>query len=178
MRTSGLITNVLSACYLTWTFVTGSLVHIRQKVKIALEIAAKSLVWKVYNFAAIYNFEIALHRNYFEFARNFINTAISWRFQSKKTKIIPSHPDMYRIMIFAPFAGKNKIHWDTMATNEKELTKDKKSIVRLCAHQNDIFSMLYKNCRIRRFKSPRQSQWNRTVNCTRNCPCEQALRHP
>ena len=45
MWTSGSTRNVLSACFLTWTFVTSLLVHIRQKVKIALEIAAKSLVW-------------------------------------------------------------------------------------------------------------------------------------
>ena len=41
MWMSGLITNVLSACFLTWTFVTGLLVHIRQNEKIGLEIAGK-----------------------------------------------------------------------------------------------------------------------------------------
>jgi hypothetical protein len=30
-------------------------------------------------------------------------------------------------MIFAPFADKNKIPLETMAINEKELTKDRKS---------------------------------------------------
>jgi small neutral amino acid transporter SnatA (MarC family) len=29
------------------------------------------------------------------------------------------------LMIFAPFAGKYKIHWWTMATNEKEITKER-----------------------------------------------------
>ena len=39
MWTNGLKTNVLSAYFLAWTFVTGLLVHIRQKEKIALEFA-------------------------------------------------------------------------------------------------------------------------------------------
>ena len=38
---SGLITNVLSAFFFTITFVTSLLVHIHQKEKVALEIAAK-----------------------------------------------------------------------------------------------------------------------------------------
>ena len=36
-----LITNVLSVCFLSWTFVTDLLIHIHQKEKIALEITLK-----------------------------------------------------------------------------------------------------------------------------------------
>jgi tRNA isopentenyl-2-thiomethyl-A-37 hydroxylase MiaE len=41
MRRSGVLTNVLKARLLTWSLVTGLLVHIHQKEKIALGIAAK-----------------------------------------------------------------------------------------------------------------------------------------
>jgi hypothetical protein len=41
MWTSRWVTNVLSTCALIWTFIAHLLVHIHQKKKIALEIAAK-----------------------------------------------------------------------------------------------------------------------------------------
>ena len=61
MWTSGFITNVLSACYLTLTFVTGLLDHIGQTEKIALEIAAKSLVWTGLNVTRHKNFTQTSH---------------------------------------------------------------------------------------------------------------------
>jgi hypothetical protein len=41
MRTSKWVVNVLSTCSFIWEFITHPLVHIHQKKKIALEIAAK-----------------------------------------------------------------------------------------------------------------------------------------
>ena len=50
MGMSGLVTNVPDVRFFTWTFVTGSLVHIHEKEKIILEIAAKVAIvnepWK------------------------------------------------------------------------------------------------------------------------------------
>ena len=112
----------------------------------------------------------------------------------EKNKIIPSHSDMYRIMIFAPFAGKNKFHWETKAINKKELAKDRNSIVRYPLTKTTSFPCCIKiagfaasnrlarrseivSCSHERFEiAARGRQWNRTVNCTKNRPCERALR--
>ena len=42
MRTNGLMTDDMSVRFLTWTFLTNSLVHIRQKAKIVVEITETS----------------------------------------------------------------------------------------------------------------------------------------
>ena len=51
IRTSGLITKVLSTCFLTYTFGIGLLVHIHQKEKIAPEFAGSENrpFWLVFN---------------------------------------------------------------------------------------------------------------------------------
>jgi hypothetical protein len=80
-----------------------------------------------------------------------------------------NYPIAYRIMIFAPFADKNKIPLETMAINEKELTKDRKSKMKV----KNVVAV--KSSAVR--TGVRKSQPVRAVNCTKNHPCERAFKN-